>query len=808
MTDWLRYDLRHAIRWLARRPGFSLLAILTLALGLGVNTVAFSAANALLFKPFRVPGAASAGWLFVGTARDPLADTSVPMFEAIRSQARTLATVAAEGRTSLALDTGGTTDQVWALVVSSDYFSVVQARPLTGRLIGGSDGADGGVPVLVSERFWSHRLGRPADLAHVTLMLNHQPAPVVGVLPDDFQGPGGLYEPDVWVPLAARHTLSLPAQLDAPGANWLMLLARPRPGATPPAVQGDVLALARGQAASAGRAPDEVRVQYVRLVDRHPEARRLDAAAAGGLAIVGVVLLIACFNVAGLILARSVERRRELGVRAALGASRLRLARQLLTEGLVLAAAGGVAAMLVASWSAQLLSVFALPAPIPQRLHFVTDWRLLLFAAALAALAAVIPALTPMTQVFRADLVRWLRAAGAAATGRRRTRHAFVVLQIAGSTFFLALALVFARNFAHDATADRGFDARHIATLEIDPSQHGYPPARTRDLADRVAARMAAQPGVEAVALANWAPFLIGSAGAVHAIAVDARDCRTADCVRAGTYAVGAHYFAALGVPLVAGRALDPANPRDANAAVVNAVAAERLWPGQSPLGRSFRVSPDGPWLDVVGVAGNIRLASPDAAVEPVYFTPFAGDDWRRPITVVVRTSGDPAALVSPLRQAVRAFDADLPADSAMTMTDRMAVALWIPKTTAGFFGVCGALAMLLSTIGLFGVTYYAVSRRTREFGVRFALGASRGDVQRLVLREALRLAAPGILIGGAAAVAAGFASRALLVGLVQPAAGPYLLAIVIQAVVTVAACWSPAVRAGRASPLAVLRAE
>ena len=651
--DWLRHDLRHALRSLGRRPAFAALAILTLALGLGVNTIAFSAVNALIYKPFRFEGADRIGWLFVGNTRDAIADTSLPMFERIAAHATTLEHVAAEGRVPLAWSIDRSSEEIWALLVSADYFSIVTPVPRAGRLIGGGDGERGDVPVVVSERFWSRRLGAAANLTSLRLTLNGQPAHVVGVMPDSFQGPGGLFEPDVWIPLATRRTLALPARYEDAQSEWLSLVARPRGGVSREAVEHDILAIATSVDGQRRAGGDARRISYERLIDRHPEVRQIARGGLIALSLVVLVLLIACFNVAGLVLARTAERRRELSVRAALGASRRRLARELLTEGGVLASAAGLAALLVANWSAALLAVFSIPAPIPQRLHFVMDWRVLAFAALAVAIAAVVPAIAPLVQMIRTDLARALGAFGtgsATAFAHRRTRCAFVVVQVAGSTFLLAASLVFARHFIRQLTVDPGFDADHLAVMQIDATQYGHSVESARALTARIVEAVSALPAVGAAGAADRVAFYVGFPE-TRSISADGRDCAAGGCTRAGRYAIDGGYFETMGIALVAGRSFRGAGADEPDAAVISQTTASTLWPNASPIGQSFKVDPDGEWLRVVGVAADVKHRGLDEAAQPYIYQPLARHATGR-VTVLARAIGDPAQLLLPMRQA------------------------------------------------------------------------------------------------------------------------------------------------------------
>lgn len=804
---WLTHDLPQAWRSLRRRPAFSALAILALAAGLGLNTVAFSAVNALLYKPFRFQGATEAGWLFVGTRRAPLATTHRRAFEALRDHRGSLARISAEGRVPFAWRHEGGTEEIWSLIVSADYFSIVHVTPLIGRTLTAA-GAPQATPVaLVSERFWRDRLGAPRDLGTVQLVLNRAAVPVVGVLPDGFQGPSGVYEPDVWLPLEATAALNLPAAFTAPDAAWLSFLAAPVAGITKAAVEADIASAVSG--AIDVPAGDTLSVRYERFIDRHPEARGLAPVAAVGMVAVGSVLLIACFNVAGLMLARSLERRREISVRAALGASRWRIARALLTEGLLFGAIGGAAALLLATWSADLLAAFSLPAPVPQRLHFVIDWRLLLYAAAVSLVASVIPALAPLWHVTRSDLAHWSRpgaTAGADGTGQRRARRAFVLLQVAGSTLFVAISLLTLSAFRDAWRLDSGFDPDRTAVLLVDPIRYGAAPAEalrtTRDIAERVAR----VPGVTAAAVADRAPYQVGAQQRSQ-IAAERSDCTTAACQNVNVTRVDRTYFATTSRPLLAGRG-GPEGPVTPDEAIISESLAARLWPGAVPLGQSVWDATSETWRTVVGVARDTQTSFLGQTATSEMYLPIEPTSVSAGLAVIVRTNGSARELLGPIRDVVASVDDALPVQSLQTMTDRMALPLWLPRTTLGFFSLCAGLAVILSSVGLFGVTYYAVQQRRREFGVRSALGATPADVKRQVLSETFRLSAPGTALGLAAAVGVAILARSALPAFPAFSLLPVVVAALLQSAVALAAGWAPAHRAAGANPVDVLRAD
>lgn len=801
--DWSRQDLKFATRALLRRPLMSALAILTLALGLGVNTVAFSAVNAIVFRPFHIPGSDRTGWVFAGTKADPWGSTSRRVFEEISRQSRTLETVAAEGRAPLALQTSGETSQAWALLVSSHYFDLVPPPLAAGRLLQADDLRPEAVGIMISERFWRRHLAATMDLPGASLILNKQSAKVVGVIADGYQGPGGVFEPDLWVPLDADRQLAIPNAERA----WLSLIARPRANVPAAAISQELTPIV---ASASTTPPSDLRIEYVRIADGHPEARAFRPVAVVAMAAVAIVLLIACFNVAGLLLAQSVDRQRDLGVRSALGASRGRLVRQLLTEGLLLGTIAGAAALLVARWSAAILDTFALPAPIPQRIHFATDWRLIAYAVAASLAASVLPTLVPAWQVWHTGLTRWIRASASSAVGGRtqaRARRAFLVFQMAGSTVFLIIAAIFGRSFINAYRADTGFDTQHTAVMELTPSQFGYSATRAKELIDTLTDRTARLPGVVAVSASDRVPFFVGFPKQMT-VNTDGRDCRTATCPAAMTYAVDDQHIPAMGFTLRAGRMFDRRRADDRDAVVITAAAAEKFWPGQYAVDRQFRDG-TGRTRVVRGVINDVsQRMTRGETPQPYIYRPLEDADFADGLTIVARTSGDPAALIDPMRAALRAIDPTLPPDSVKTMRARMAMPLWPTRTLAGFFGTCSALALLLATVGLFGVTHYVVSQRTREFGVRLAIGASAIDLRRLVLSESLRLIAPGIAIGLLAGSALNALIKSQLIGLERADPRIFAAAIVIEVAVALGAAWLPARRASQTDPLVALRAE
>lgn len=801
--DFLTTDLRSAFRTFLNRPLFSATAVLTLAIGIGVNTVAFSALSGLLNKPQRFPAAEELGWILVKAPGNQYGSASLPDFEELRRANRTFEAITAEARVPLTMRTEAGAEQVWTLLVSSEYLSMLRAKPRLGRIFTAADLPD--LPVVVSERFWNERLGGGDALAGRTLTLNGRTFGIVGVLPDGFQGPGGLFEPSMWLPLERLDVLGQSPALRTREHAWLGLAGRMKPGVTYAQAEADLQAIARQLAAEHPATNRDRVVEFAPVIKGNPEVRGIAKYGWIALGVVGIVLLIACFNVAGLLLARAAERQREMSVRAALGASRARILRQLVIEGLVLAMFGGAAALLVASWSADLLAAFSLPSPIPQRLHMPVDWRLVAFTVTLAAVGGVLPAIVPALNATRVSLLTAMKNDSPGGGKSSRARSMFVVAQIAGSTLFLAAALLFVRSFWNRAAFDPGFDTAHTLTVEVTPSNEGYDRVRARAYVDAAVERVSKIPDVRQVAIADRVPFFVGFP-LTTPIPAAGEDCSVLTCRTAFEYGVGRGHFATLGIPIVAGRDFTEQEIGSGSGVVINASMAAQLWPQESAVGQWLRSGNNTEPRQVIGISGDITYHSAGRPAWHIY-RPIRPDELTRRVTVIIRTAGDPRRIVPTVHQQMYAIDSNIPL-YIRTMEQRMEVPLWPARTAAGFLTVCGTLALVLASVGLFGVTYYAVSRRTRELGVRVALGATRGRIMSLVLREGLMLAIPGVVLGAGAALIVGRLAASTLFGVGPADPLTFGATAMVQTAVALAACALPAWRATRVDPMIALRQE
>jgi predicted permease len=800
-------DLRYAVRNIARRPGFAALAVLTLAIGVGVNAVAFTAVNGLLFHPFVFKEVNRLGWIMLATPGNAHGELSYAEFGDLKRHARAFDALAAQGRQPLALIADGRAEQIWTLLVSADYFRALDTRAAMGRVLDASDVSRDDLAAVVSYRFWQSRL-HGESIAGRTVTIANRSVTIVGVLPDGYQGANGLFAPDVWLSLERADAFGLPRRLLTHESRWLGSIARLAPGIAAAQADAELAAIGAQLAPQppdpAGTVAAERRLAFFPMRDGHPEVQSLAPYVWIAMSVVGIVLLIACFNVAGLLLARATERQREFGIRTALGAGRLRIVRQLVTEGLVLAALSGCAALILASWSGTLLAAFSLPAPIPQRLEMPVGGRVVLFTVLMVVAAGVLPGLAPALQATRRNLVGSMRI-DAGASGRRpsRLRNLIVVVQIAGSTLFLATALLFVRSFLNANRADVGFDADHLIVARLDPALYGFDGDRAGWFARQLADRVAAVPGL-VVALGDRVPFAVGYPPA-DTVSTRTLDC-SGSCKPTTYYSVGARHFAAVGIRLRAGRDFTAAELQSGGAVIVNESMAAALWPGRSSLGEVVRLGRGAVTATVVGVAANIGQGYVGQTASPVFYQPIRDADFRNGFTLAVRTTGSDALAAAAIRDAVHGLAPAMPIASLTTMKELLDLPLWPRRTAAGFFLICGSLALVLATVGLFGVTYFAVRQRTREFGVRIALGARASDVVRQVLKEGVWLAVPGAALGlVAAAMTARVLARALLgVGAVDPVS--FAATAAIEMLVALLACALPALRATQADPMIALR--
>ena len=821
-------DLGHGVRLLLRRPGFTAVAVLSLALGIGLNTTLFSVVNAVLFRgtPVADPDRLVEIYSSAG-AELPHFTSSWPDYLSIVEGTNVFTGVAAHSFVRGILSTGGEPALVTGEAVSANYFDILGIRPALGRgFLAEENVGEGQHPVLVmSHRLWQRRFAGRPEVVGQTLQLSGIAYQVVGVAPARFTGVLPGLQPEFWVPATMVERLSNAGvqsttnndpgatRLAQRGNRWLFLKGRLAPGRSAAEAQAQLEALfarlARDYPVTNDRTKASVLpaagIRFHPMLDGY-----VKAASAVLLAAVGLVLVIACANVANMLLARGAARTRELAVRAAVGASRGRLLRQLLSESLALAALGGALGVLLAVAATRLiaagLATDALPVPIAFDLR--PDASVLAFAALASLATTVLFGLLPAWTGSSLALVPSLKAdaTGERSPRRRVTlRDGLVVAQLALSLVLLVAGALLTRGLLRARGTEIGFDPAPLAALSFDLQMNGYDEARALAFRKRVVAELQAVPGVSAVSLASRLPL----APDVNMEGLRIRGHHQAqdDSTPIDAVSVGSDYFRTVGVPLVEGRGFtEDEVEREANVAVVNQAFARKYWPGQSALGQAvYTAGFDHDPHVVVGVARDHKVRSVGEPSTPYLHLPAARS---RRLSLVVRTAQPAAVALPALRAAVLRLEPAVVFTEDASATEIAATTLAPTRIGAALLGAFGSLALLLASVGLYGVIAYSVSQRTRELGVRTALGARRGDLVRLVLGHGARLAMVGVCVGALLAALVGRVFGALLYGVSPLDPLAYGLAAAILLLVSAAANLVPALAAARVDPIRALRSE
>jgi macrolide transport system ATP-binding/permease protein len=693
------------------------------------------------------------------------------------------------------------TDTAWVLFVSPNYFSMVDVRAIVGQITVAPT-VNGPPSVVIGERFWRSKLNA-APLTGLTLRLNNADGGGAGVLPDSFTGPAGIYSPDVWLPLDDLALFNTSPALQKRDQRWLFLLSRLLPGVSIPEVQGRVEAATTAMARDWLDTHRQRGARFRLFREGNAELRGLSTAAAIAMGIIGLVLLLACFNVANLLLARAIERERDMAIRAAIGAGASRLVRLVLTEGLLIAGLASVAAIAVAWWTQSLVGSFAIPIEQPQHIDLTPDATVFGFTLLLALTAGVLPGLWPAVTAARVDVLRVLGSQGGSQAGRPSRLGCWLVgAQIAGSTAFLAIAVLLAQTYGSLSAADFGFDRDRLIVAEFEPASHGYRADRSERYVHDLLARVRALPGVTDATVADRVPFFIGY-DRLTSVSADGAPCEPDVCPKYPTWAVGPGYFRTMGISLAAGGEFEAGGGQ--NEVIVNQPLARQLWPDGRGLGETLRIG--GVTAIVIGVTAKTHTRGLDREV-PTLYVRVGPEHFDGRLTVVARAALAPEALVRPLVETAQALDQNVPMLSVKTMRQRMAVQLWPFRTVGWLFAICGLLALILATVGLAGVVIHGVNRRRREFGVRVTVGATPRDLVSEVLRSSAAFLFPGLIAGTLlAAIATRLTQVAFYrVNVLNPLT--YLGVALLECVIVFLACIGPALRASRVDPLVAIRAE
>jgi predicted permease len=807
--DTLAQDIRYALRALAQQRAFAIVAVLTLALGVGANTAIFSVVNAMLLRPLPYPAADRLVLIWTTTGNGQSA-SSWPEYLDWREQSHSFEQMAVARHQSVTLVGGAEPERVRGAFITSTLFDLVGARPERGRTFRPeeTDPTTAQPVAVISHGLWTRRFGADPAILGRTLILNGQPRAVIGVIGPEFEGgrapfDGWFMGTEVWLPVADFPNANGLAR----GQTELAVVGRLRPGLTPEAAQADLAVVAeRLQKAY----PD---TQARRTVIVNPLHEELVSGVRPALLIllgaVALVLLIACANVANLLLARAAQRQRELALRSALGAGRGRLVAQLLTESMVLAVSAGVLGAVIGAFGLRGL-VALVPANVGLPASLGIDHTVLAFTTALSLLTGVVFGLLPAWQASRPDLLAVLREGGRSVGGaaRRRFRDGLVVAEIALSLVLLVGAGLLLRSVLALHGADPGFRSDHLLTMEFRlPTARYREPAQMAAFFRAILERIRAVPGVESVALARAVPFSGNGGSSTYEIegrtpAPPGREARTQ------TNIVSPGYFRTMGIPVLQGRDIEERDTADtAPVAVVSATFARTAWPGQDPLGKRFRLRDAPRWLTVVGIAGDSKHGAFTDAAMPQAYTAHEQDP-RIFACVLARTTGDPMALAAPIRQAIWSVDAQQPVWGVRSMETLLAAARGPARAMSVLIAIFAAVALILAAVGIYGVMAYLVAQRTREIGIRMALGASAPAVMRMVVGRGLALTLAATLIGIAGAAALSRTLATLLFGVAPLDPVTFVAAAAVLGGVALLASYLPARRAARVDPVVALAEE
>jgi predicted permease len=820
----LRQDLRDGARTLRKQPTVALAAILTIALGIGANTAMFTVVNATLLQRLPVPDRNRL--VYVQREKNGGA-FPYPMYTALRDDTRMFEGMAAWSGFAASLNADGGADRTVGCLVTGNFFDVLGLAPNRGRLLSPADDVTpGGHPVaVISHELWQTRFAGRADIIDQKIRLNGNVFTVVGITPAGFPGPRVGTVRHLYVPMMMAPVLRPPIDRLQSTASWLFLLGRLRPDRTTMQARAEAETLGTTHARAMNPSTSPERMPVVPIDDDNPESRqRLRAAGflLGG--VVAAVLLIACANVASLLLARATARRRELAVRLAVGASRARLVRQLLTESVLLSLVGGMVGLGLAWSLVQAFHAAPLPAgALPVAIDLAIDRRVLLFSIVLSLLTGFGFGIAPALKASRPGLVPALKEASSEGNGGGRRydlQKLLVVAEVALAVLLLIPAGLFVRSLQAAHAIDTGFDAEKLVSAPLDVNLLRYTNEQGREFYRTIVERAERLPGVESAAIARLA--IMTGDGRVIGLMVEGRPeyadefvfmqgagVVTSDPTRINANVVGSDFFRTLGIPLVSGRDFDA---RDVEArppvAIINETAVRIHFKGGNALGARVSFNGrQGPWREIVGVVGDSTYAELGEASLPVAYLPV-GQNHESSMTLYVRASVPPASLIAGLRREIQELEPNLPVANIQTMTDTIGTSLYGARVGARLLAGFGGLALLLAAIGIYGVLSFSIARRSREMGIRLALGAASRQVFLLVVRDGMTLVGVGAVLGLLGGFAAARSLASFLYGVPTSDPATFAGATTLLIAVALVACIVPARRAMRVNPITALRSD
>jgi predicted permease len=806
-------DLRYGLRALAKNRGFTAVCVLSLALGIGANATIFTLVNAILLRPLPVHDPARLAALYTIDSRNPgFWGCSYPNYQDYRDRNQVFSSLLVYTGVGLNLTGGPAPRLVMGQLASANYFSTLGVNPVLGRtFMPEEDTSAAASPVaVIGYRFWRREYGGDPAVLSRTVNLNGRPYAIIGVAPEGFDGLNTLTATDIWVPMILYRDL-YPAPSLVTQRRYLVfsVVGRLKPGVTMPQAQTGFETLSRDLENEFPKENQGRRVLLTTVTDAAiPPTNRTQINRAGAVlvALSVVVLIIACGNLANLLLARAAARTKEIAVRLALGASRWRLMRQLLTESVLLALMGGMAGLAVAVWARDLLWSMRPPTFSHAAVQMQLDRTVLGYTFAVSVLTGLIFGLVPALRATRADLATDLKERSgqpAQFSGPWNQRSLLVMAQVAFSVVALVGAGLFVRSLRNANRFDPGFDSAHLGIVVFNVADRGYNEAQGRDFQQRVLERAGAVPGVVSATLANDWPFHVALS---RTMAAEGREGAAAGRIILSEF-VWPGYLRGVGIPLLRGRDFTGQDGKTSpRVAIVNQTAADLYWPGEDPVGKRVMFFGENAPAEVIGVAHTANYQAIGEKAKP--FVYLSLQQYYFPTAVLyIRTAGGPDAVLASVRSEVQAMDGNLLLQ-AETVETTIRQSLWAQRLSAGLLAAFGMLALLLATIGIYGVVSYLVANRVREFGIRMALGATATDVQLMLVREGVRLVAGGVLLGLALSLIGSRAVESMLFVVSSRDAVTFILVPAILTLVAVLACWIPARRATRIDPMVALRDE
>jgi predicted permease len=810
-------DLRYGARMLAKNLGFSLIALLSLALGIGANTAIFSLVNTVLLRPFPVERSHELRSLAVQNKGGSVAAFSYLNYVDVRDRNEVLSDVYATRMAPMGVSHNGNNERVWGYEVSGNYFQTLGIQPVKGRFFTPEEDR---VPLanplaVISYACWQKRFAGDPDIVGKDVAINGHKFNITGVAPEGFSGTDLIFLPEIWVPMTMQEWIE-------PGFSWLQQRStqnifvtgrlKSDVGSQQAEASLNLLMQQLGQ-----EYPNENEGLTIKLMPPGfilPGIRDAFVSfSAILLATVALVLLIACTNLASLMLARATKRRKEIAIRLSLGASRTQLIRQLLTESLLLAVLGGAAGLLLAIWIIDLVVAFKPPVDIPITMDLKMDWRVLAFSVVLSVVTSLLFGLVPALQATKSDVVTSLKdEAGIGGYRRSRLRSSLVVVQIALSLVLLIAAGLVLRSLQSLQTMNPGFNTENGLMMSFDVGLHGYDEARGKQFQRQIIERVGALPGVRSTALTDLFPLSINYNSSTVYVQGQP-EVRGAEVPTSMVASISPDYFSTMDIPVLAGRVFSQQdNENAARVAIVNESFVRRLMPDintlEDAIGKQFSYrSFEGPFIRIIGIARDGKYWTIGEAPQPFSYTPLV-QSYNASTILVVRSSVDPTTLVASIRQEFHNMDETLPVFGTKTLTEHMGFSLFPARVAAILLGSFGLIALLLAAIGIYGVMAYSVAQRTREIGIRMALGAQTGHVMRMVLKQGILLAVIGLSLGLLVALAVTQLMSSVLYGVSATDILTFILVPLLLATVALLACLIPARRAARVDPMVALRYE